>query len=167
MSATSLAPVFLAAGPLSGWVSVAELERLLGEIVAEARTVWPGVCVPPEVFLAHLRQHVPLGEPVEQALRKMKTADLYLACACGLGDPRALVAFDAAVLSVVDEVAAQQRLGATAGGEMKQEIRARVLVADGGPPRITRFSGRGELRGWVRVIATRTSSSATRRCSSP
>jgi RNA polymerase sigma-70 factor (ECF subfamily) len=39
--------------------------------------------------------------------------------------------------------------------EVKQDIRGRVLVGDGGRAAIVEFSGRGDLRGWVRVMAVR------------
>jgi RNA polymerase sigma-70 factor (ECF subfamily) len=39
--------------------------------------------------------------------------------------------------------------------EVKQEIRYRVLVGDGGHAEIVDFAGRGDLRGWLRVMATR------------
>src|SRR5262249_55565851 len=39
--------------------------------------------------------------------------------------------------------------------EVKQELRYRMLVGDGGRAEIVDFAGRGDLRGWVRVMATR------------
>ncbi|HEY0476618.1 MAG TPA: sigma-70 family RNA polymerase sigma factor, partial [Kofleriaceae bacterium] len=45
--------------------------------------------------------------------------------------------------------------GADVTAEVKQDIRRRVLVGDGGPPEIGDFSGRGDLRSWIRIMAVR------------
>jgi RNA polymerase sigma-70 factor (ECF subfamily) len=47
--------------------------------------------------------------------------------------------------------------------EVKQRILERVLVSAAGAPRIARFSGRGDLRSWVRVMAVREAIGLTRR----
>src|SRR5262249_131485 len=78
------------------------LETLLADIVQAARAAWPGVELPPEMFLAHVRSKLGDGLPIEPTLRELHTADLYLACACARGDPHALAAFDERCLSVVD-----------------------------------------------------------------
>jgi RNA polymerase sigma-70 factor (ECF subfamily) len=46
-------------------------------------------------------------------------------------------------------------IDADTSAEIKQDIRRRVLVGDGGGGTIGEFSGRGDLRGWVRVMAVR------------
>ena len=133
----------------------ASLGERLDEIWREARETWPSVAVGEEAYVAHLARHLPSDVPVVEALRQMNTADLYLACACSQGNAQAIDAFETHCLSVVDGAIARFRLGADAVAEVKQRLRQRVLVADDGPPRIVGFSGRGELRGWVRVMAVR------------
>jgi RNA polymerase sigma-70 factor (ECF subfamily) len=116
------------------------------EVVAAARAAWPGVEVDRDVFLAYL------------AAREIGpcTSDLYLACACSRGDTRALATFEARVLSVVDPALAKLGIAADLIGEVKQRLRTNLLVGDGvSPPRVSQFVGRGDLRGWVRVIAVR------------
>jgi RNA polymerase sigma-70 factor (ECF subfamily) len=112
-----------------------------------ARETWPEVDIDPAVYADYLasREAGPC------------TADLYLACACSRGDTRALAAFDARVLSVIDPALGKLGIGADVVGEVKQRLRTSLLVGDGegSPPRILQFNGKGDLRGWVRVIAVR------------
>jgi len=139
------------------------VERLLAEILRSAAAAWPTVELAPELFVRHLARHLPEGVPLEAALRQMNTDDLYLACACAEGDLRAIAAFETHCMSVVDSAVARHRTSSDFAAEVKQHVRQRALVRDSGPPRIASFSGRGDLRGWVRVMATRESIVLARR----
>jgi RNA polymerase sigma-70 factor (ECF subfamily) len=132
-------------------------DRLLAEVLRTARAAWPSVELDDDVFIAHLAQHLPEGVPLEAALRQTNTDDLYLACACAQGDLRAIAAFESHCLGVVDSAVSRHGVGSDIVAEVKQAVRERALVGDSGPPRIAGFSGRGDLRGWVRVMATRES----------
>jgi RNA polymerase sigma-70 factor (ECF subfamily) len=134
-----------------------KVERLLAEVLRSAGAAWPTVELEPSVFIAHLARHLPEGVPLETALRQMNTDDLYLACACAQGDQRAIAAFESHCLGVVDSAVSRHGVGSDVVVEVKQAVRARALVSESGPPRIVTFSGRGDLRGWVRVMATRES----------
>src|SRR6185369_6423801 len=105
--------------------------------------------------VAYLNDRLPAGVPAQLALRRMHTADLYLACACAHGDVNGFAAFDDHCLHRLDGVL--RRLGADADQteELKQNLRSRVLVGSSGRALIIEFSGRGDLRGWVRTIAIR------------
>ena len=85
----------------------------------------------------------------------MHTSDLYLACACAHGDLRAFTMFDDRCLRHVDRVLLAMGFDAGTIDDVKQEIRGRALIGDGIRPRIMEYSGRGHLRGWVRVMAVR------------
>jgi RNA polymerase sigma-70 factor (ECF subfamily) len=116
------------------------------EMVRAARMAWPGVELETQVFLDYLAARG--AGPC--------TSDLYLACACSRGDAAALAALDARVLSVVDPALSKLGVSSDVVTEVKQRLRASLLVSDAGaPPRIVQFVGRGDLRGWVRVIAVR------------
>ncbi|HEY0483716.1 MAG TPA: hypothetical protein VGD37_39630 [Kofleriaceae bacterium] len=125
------------------------------DIVAAARAVWPAIELADERFVAYLAERVPEDTVPAAALRALHVSDLYLACACVHGDPAALAAFDDHCLSVVDRALARLGLDADAIGEVKQRLRWTLLVADGRPPRLVGFAGRGALRSWVRVLAVR------------
>jgi RNA polymerase sigma-70 factor (ECF subfamily) len=55
----------------------------------------------------------------------------------------------------LESVLSRYRASSDLTAEVKQRVRERALVRDAGPPRIELFSGRGDLRSWVRVMAAR------------
>jgi RNA polymerase sigma-70 factor (ECF subfamily) len=85
----------------------------------------------------------------------MHANDLYLACACALGDKNAIAAFEDHCLCGLETVISRYCDCADQVEEVKQRVRECALVGGARPPRIESFSGRGDLRGWVRVIAVR------------
>jgi RNA polymerase sigma-70 factor (ECF subfamily) len=131
------------------------LDATLESIIGSAAETCPTFSVPREEFVAYLWARLPADVPPEFALAQMHTADLYLACACARGDAQAVAAFDEHCLSQLDRVLGKMGIDADASAEVKQEIRRRVLVGDGRRPEIVDFSGRGDLRSWVRVMAVR------------
>ncbi len=103
------------------------VEAELERLVAQGAGAWPAVRLDPKVFVAWLAGKLAPGEDAASTLRELPPADLYI-------DPSPALA---------EEVA--------------QELREKLLVAkSGGRPRIGDYSGRGELGGFLRVIATRT-----------
>ncbi len=132
----------------------------LAEAIRVAREAWSGVELPPAAFAQWLSERLRPG----QAVGTLRTSDLYLACGCAAGDQRALRYFEEEILSTVD--AALRRLGISGEtiDETKQLLRRRLFIGeDGAPPRITDYSGRGELRSWVRVVAVRAALRSHRR----
>ncbi|MBL8950316.1 MAG: transcriptional regulator [Myxococcaceae bacterium] len=76
--------------------------------------------------------------------------ELYLAFACGGGDPIALQAFETRYLPVARIAVKHLEVNAD---EVLQLLRVRFFV--GPPPRILDFQGAGSLEGWVRASAVR------------
>jgi RNA polymerase sigma-70 factor (ECF subfamily) len=127
-------------------------EDVLGAMVAAARAAWPGIEVDPERFVRFVAQRVGPGV----GPRDLPASDLYLACACADGDPRAIAAFERRYFRGVDAAMATMRAPAGVADEVKQVLRARFFVST--PERhatIADFGGRGDLNGWVRVSAVR------------
>lgn len=125
------------------------------EAFRAAQLAWPTVAISAEVFAAHLASHLPAAVPLDTAIDTIHTSDLYLARACMLGDPHAVRAFEQHCLDGLEHALSRYG-GADLVAEVKQRVRARVLVGSApSPPRIAEFSGRGDLRSWVRVIAVR------------
>jgi RNA polymerase sigma-70 factor (ECF subfamily) len=134
-----------------------ELRQLLARIVASARETWPGVDLPPDLFLAYLRQRVPEGQAPAEALPSLYCDDLYLACACAAGDERALACFDRQLLPRVPGYVAKIDPSPSFADEVAQLLRHKLFVADGASqPRILSYGGRGPLGAWLRVAAVRT-----------
>lgn len=133
-------------------------ERPVGvrDFLEEARSAWPEVDVPASSFASYIQARVPAGEQPDVYLCRMRISDLYLACACARGDARAIELFERRCLSVVDAVLSRMvGLSTEMVDEVKQQLRRRLLVAERGPPGIVQFSGKGELRRWLKVLAVR------------
>lgn len=138
--------------------TAARLERQLVDGLAAARATWPNLDVPVAQFLAYVAARLPGAdaEPdVGSRLESLHIAELYLACACADSDPRGLELFERRYLDVVDAALATMKTGGEAVQEVKPIVRRLLLVADDSPPLITDYDGRGDLRDWVRVTATR------------
>lgn len=140
----------------------AMLASMVAELVAAARSTWPTVDLATEQFIAYLGDRLPCGIEIETALRNLHVSDLYLACACAHGDTSALAAFELQCLTVVDRALARLGMDPDVVNEVKQRLRCALLVAETGPPRITRFAGHGALRSWVRVMAVHEAFTVTR-----
>lgn len=127
-----------------------------------ARQVWPAVELEHAIFAAYVAERMPDGD--FQTLRSLRTADLYLACACALGNVRAIETFEQCYLSVLDRALPTiAGVNAAIVDDVKQQVRRKLFVADGGPPRICEFSGRGDLRRWVRVMGVHEALTVLRR----
>lgn len=126
----------------------------------EARAAWPAILLPDEVFATYAGARVCNAGNLED----LDWAELYLACACGRGDPHALRAFDQHYLREVPGAVAHVGLARSDVDEIVQEIREKLFVARAGEtPRIDTYAGGGSLHGLVRVMAVRAAISLTRR----
>lgn len=133
------------------------LEAALASALDAGRAAWPDVPLDPLEFAAHLAARVPEAPPdLAAAIGELHAADLYLACACARGEPRALACFDDHFMAAVGRTWGGRHRLADFADEVRQALRVRLLVAEGGaPPRIAGYSGRGPLAAWVRMAATR------------
>ena len=125
----------------------------LADAIAASRAAWPGVDVPDDVFAAYLDERI--ETPSEHALTKLCITDLWLACAIARGDAVALRAFEQ-LLEHVGAAIAHLDGGSALIGDVTAAVRERVLsAAAGGKAKIADYRGRGDLRGWLRVVAVR------------
>lgn len=119
-----------------------------------ARTAWPDVRIDPGQVIEFIAQRL-AGPDLAAALATAPAADLLLAAACAEQEPTAHAAFDA-VLAEVDAAGASTRSPRDLVDDVKQLLRVQLLVPkDGKPPGIIGYRGKGPLRGWVRITATR------------
>jgi RNA polymerase sigma-70 factor (ECF subfamily) len=131
------------------------LPAALESLIAAGRAAWPELDVDPAAFARFVGERIPEEAP-EEAVRALPAADLYLACACAGGDPRAMGLLERLVFGEVDTVVAVMRAPGGSADELKQILRTRLFVASGNrPAAIHEYHGRGDLRGWVRVSAAR------------
>jgi RNA polymerase sigma-70 factor (ECF subfamily) len=118
--------------------------------VAEARRRWPAVAFH-EVELLRSVEERALGDASH-------AAEIYLAYACGRGDPAAIAAFEVDYFPEVDAVVT--RVGPSVvltRDELRQRMREKLFVgSEEAPPVVLAYAGRGSLRNWLRVVAMRT-----------
>ena len=143
----------------------------LAGIVVRAREAWPELVIAPERFVRFVAER--LEPPVDTALASVHAEDLYLACGCVDRIGAAFAAFDRECVPVIDRAVEASGATPAEAADLRQVVRQRLLVApatpDGakgqglrgasspreGVARIGTYTGRGGLRAWVKVVATR------------
>ena len=112
------------------------------------------------VTLAAAIEHV--GAAIERGGSVAHAGDLALACGIVAGDAVALRRFE--TLCAGELAAAVRAIDASPAfvTEIAQRARVRLLVAEGGPPRIASYRGAGPLRAWVAITAQRIALNAKR-----
>jgi RNA polymerase sigma-70 factor (ECF subfamily) len=123
------------------------------ELVAAAEATYGRLGVSAERFTAFL------------ATREVSQArpDLVLACACLDGTPPALAYFEEHLLAPVGA-----RLARVHGSQIAEEVIGRLretlyVAAPGRAARLASYAGRGDLRGWLEVVAVREAHKVRRR----
>lgn len=150
---------------------ISELGARLTALLDTGQASWPQLAVDPlELVRFVARQLVAqLGgsaatvatiatiEDAAELLEGLRPADLYLACACTTNDPAAIHAFERGYMSEVDHALARMHIDGSRLADVKQLVRQRLFVSQGGAPgKISEYGGRGDLRRWVRSVAVRT-----------
>ncbi len=127
-----------------------EVEPPLIAAVDRATEAWPAVQA--EAMVDALAS---LG-PTIDALTDERVDELALGLACAAGSQRALRHLEREYFPVVDRALRRMKLDEAIADEVAQEVRRKLLVGEGGPPKIASYAGRGSLRGLLKVTATRT-----------
>jgi RNA polymerase sigma-70 factor, ECF subfamily len=154
----SLTTAFLdhAPAPLRAGLARLDLEEILAGWAAAGDAAWPGIGLDPAAFVGYVAERLsPAADPAT-ALDGLCVTDLWLAAGCAAQDRAALAQFDARLGAQLRGALAPMNLGADQVDEVAQELRRKLLVADGGAPRIADYSGRADLRTWLRTAAVRT-----------
>jgi RNA polymerase sigma-70 factor (ECF subfamily) len=140
--------------------SDSRLEEILASFLEQGTEAWPTIEIAPEKFvrhLAHAAMAANADNPLE-VLPKLRSSDLYLACACALGQDVAIASFEEEIFPKI--IPAVRSLGASDSvvDETCQQLREFLFVAggEGRPAGIANYAGLGQLRSWVRSIAVRT-----------
>lgn len=136
----------------------ADLEARLDQMVRAARAAWPDVELDTSAFLRYAAERVPnLSAAVEHG------SDLYLACACAKGNRRALAGFEMHFLSQIEIHVRHIDSSSVFQDELKQLLRSKLFVSQQDEePKIRRYTGRGPLAAWLRVVAIRTAQDMVR-----
>lgn len=124
-------------------------EESVRKMYLEGVRRWPSVQLDPASFEAHCR--VLFADVPDEDSRE--GADVYLCCACANRDPEAQRTFEQETLPVARAAIEKVRRDAEFVEETLQELWQKLLF--GTNARVAGYSGRGPLRAWVRVAATR------------
>jgi len=125
---------------------------LLRRLEAAERAT-PGVSVDSAEFAATLQARLAAAPDPERELQALHVEDLYLAWALARGDRAAFARFERDFVALLR---VQIKGVAAESGELEQQVRTRLFVpAAGQAARITQYSGKGPLGGWLRMLATR------------
>jgi RNA polymerase sigma-70 factor, ECF subfamily len=103
-------------------------------------------------FLRHLARHT---EGDVSVVANVRASDLWLAYRCSIGDAQALTVFHARYDDDIRRALKGVRVVGMDVDDLAQELARRMFV--GALPKIAEYSGRGDLRAWVRIVATRLS----------
>jgi RNA polymerase sigma-70 factor (ECF subfamily) len=123
-------------------------------LLAPARDAWPTLVLDDAKLVAFIGPRLS-GDDLAAAIAAAPAADLVLAAACAAQEPSAHATFDR-VLVEVDAAGAATNATKDQVAEVKQMLRLQLLVPkDGKPAGIEGYRGKGPLRGWVRITATR------------
>ena len=121
-----------------------------------ARTAWPGLSLPPEVFVARLVDVLEQASPAPSSFDAIRPDEQALVAACLAGLPAATSRLESHAFGTLGTVA--RRFHTVVGEEeLVQRVRAKLLTA--APPRtpqLAGFTGATSLARWIRVIAVRT-----------
>ena len=134
-------------------LSAAALAEAVDRLVAIGRAAHPEVAPSARVCeLLAERVSGGAGETVPEE----RAADLYLAAAAAAGDPGAVARLDATLPAAVRPALARLGLPPSDDDEILQRVRVALFAPEGGgTPGIAGYSGRGELRAYVRAVAVR------------
>lgn len=125
---------------------------LLRRLEAAERAT-PGVSANSAEFVANLQARLASSPDPERELQALHVEDLYLAWALSRGDRAAFARFERDFVALLK---VQIKGAAAEAGELEQQVRTRLFVpAAGQDARITQYSGKGPLGGWLRMLATR------------
>jgi RNA polymerase sigma-70 factor (ECF subfamily) len=123
--------------------------------LAAARESHPGVEVDVVAWCRHLGRSLPPDASPDD-LHVDRAADLYLAFACGEGEAKAIDRLRTRFSADVDRALAKAGSTGIAPAELRQRAWVKLLADGGhGEPHIRRYSGRGSLQGWIRVVVSR------------
>ncbi len=99
---------------------------------------------------------------------QVDAADLYLAAVCARGDRVGVRRFESEYGPDLDRAIAKSPTLGLAAPEFRQLVLDRLFVREGeGPPRIAKYLGRGSLKSWLRVMASRLIIDLSRRRAPP
>lgn len=129
----------------------------LRRVWESGRAGWPDLDISFEAFARLVSPHA-ASDP-----ERVHAQDLLLATACLAEVPGAAEALDRELRGELERAIARVEARPETRRELTQEILVSLLIGDSDAgPRLRRYSGRGPLRAWVRMVAVRRALNAAR-----
>jgi RNA polymerase sigma-70 factor (ECF subfamily) len=148
--------------PLAEGSDPAALGAELVALIERARAEAPGVEVDPAVFARHVAERASLDRQGRPILSALHAGALWIACGCVAGGRDAMAAFEATYAPVIG-AALERSFDRGLAQDAELALRERLfLVGPDDQPRLASYSGRGDLRAWLRAAAVRTAIDLTR-----
>lgn len=133
----------------------AELAAAVADLHARGELAWPEIALARARFASELARR--LGSELTVASVAGLHHDIYLAIACADGDAAAVAACEELCTLEVALAGSRLRATPTQVDDLRSELRRLMFTGeDGRTASVLAFTGRGDLRGYVRVIAART-----------
>lgn len=118
-------------------------------MVEQAHAANEGLNLDDAAFAAFVAERLPADTELPAGLEGLAVGDLYLAHGCQQGDSLALEIFAMRYQVDVERAADKCRSAGISGPEFSSIVQERLFVA---PAKIQAYRGRGDLRGWLRVV---------------
>ncbi len=142
-------------------VDGAALAEELAGALAAARARWPDLVVDDAAAVRHLA--MTWNPEGSETLLPAFAAELVLAAGCLAGDPGAMRVFHKEMFERVDRVLARLGITGPDADDVKQDVRAKLLVAAEGDAKLALYHGTGPLAHWVASVAGREALGAIRK----
>jgi RNA polymerase sigma-70 factor, ECF subfamily len=138
--------------------------RVWAERWAAAQRDWPEIRLPEEHFAGFVGERLAAPESPDEELASLRLSDLYLACACLRHDPPALAALEERVFPRVEAAVRRLACSTVAPQDICQRLYEKLLLpgADG-RLKLANYAGRGDLLGWLCIVAIREARALTGR----
>lgn len=156
MTARALADAFVAALPSApGDIDRDALGAAIESAWQAATTQWPGIAVTAEQLARELAARWVREDSSGRVDIAPFAHELALAVACIAGDPTAVRYFHRDMFDRVDRVLSRLGLSAADADDVKQDVRAKLLLGTGGDAKLAQYQGTGPLAQWVASVAGR------------
>ena len=135
----------------------ASLEEMLKAVVEKGRDAHPKLTIDAGEFIGFIGARLEGTSELEAELERLHIADLYLACACALGQKGAAERLEEVHIPAIGRAVSRIDSSPSFGADVTQRVREKLLV--GGRdvrPKISDYAGRGSLTAWLNVTAVRT-----------
>jgi RNA polymerase sigma-70 factor (ECF subfamily) len=131
------------------------LADTLALLRAAATAAFPDIDVGESDYASELARRLgPAATP--ELLARVRADHVHLAIACARGDAAAIRRFESEFLDEVDACAKRMRARDDQADEIRSYLRRTLFVSEPGRnAALGEYSGRGDLRSYLRVIATR------------